>query len=276
VDILTLIKALVMGIVEGLTEFLPVSSTGHLIVTSSLIGFHEAIGGKDASNTFEIFIQLGAVIAVVLYFIRDLADLVSRAFSDARARGTLLNVLVAFLPAAVIGVLFSSEIKALLFNPVTVAVALIVGGLLMLWIESRVHRADTTHIESISLRQALQIGLAQVVAMIPGTSRSMMTLVGGLVSGLDRSTALRFSFYLSIPTLGAATVYDFVRNLDQIQPAALPAFAVGLVASFVVALGVIKFFLGYVARHDLKPFAYYRILAGVVILALFGAGLVAV
>jgi undecaprenyl-diphosphatase len=170
-------------------------------------------------------------------------------------------------------VIFSRQIKALLFSPGVVAVMLIAGGLVMLLVESTVRRnATATRLEAMSVPQAVAVGLAQVCALVPGVSRSAATLIGGLLAGLDRQTALRFSFYLSIPTLGGATLFDFVRSIDTISVNALPAFGVGLIVSFIVALIVVKFFMGYVGRHNLKPFAWYRIGAGALLLALTSAG----
>jgi undecaprenyl-diphosphatase len=263
-----LIKTIVMGIVEGLTEFLPVSSTGHLIATDALIGFADSIGGKALSDTFEIFIQLGAILAVVVYFSRDLIDVLRRSVSEQAPRRLLLGVLLAFVPAALVGVLASDAIKAYLFGPFTVAIMLIVGGVVMLIVESRPRRPATFGLEDVSLGQALAIGLAQLAALVPGVSRSASTLIGGLYAGLDRPTALKFSFYLSIPTLGAATIYDAIKSRDLITATALPAFALGLVVSFLVALVVVKFFLRYVSTRDLRPFAWYRIAAGWVLIAL--------
>lgn len=266
-DLSLLLKALIMGIVEGLTEFLPISSTGHLIITGKLIRFPENIAA-----TFEIFIQLGAILAVVVFFARDLIGVLKRAAHDPSARQLLLNIAIAFVPAAIVGVLFNRFIKANLFNPTTVALALIVGGVIMLIVEWRPRRPVTRAVEATRPVQALTVGVAQIVSLWPGFSRSASTIIGGLLAGMDRPTALRFSFYLSIPTMLAATLFDFVRNLDAIHPDELSAFAVGLLSAFVVALVVIKFFLGYVARHDLKPFAWYRIAAGVVLLGLVAAG----
>lgn len=266
-DLSLLLKALIMGIVEGLTEFLPISSTGHLIITGKLIRFPENIAA-----TFEIFIQLGAILAVVVFFARDLIGVLKRAAHDPSARQLLLNIAIAFIPAAAVGFLLSRFIKDALFNPTTVALALIAGGVIMLIVEWRPRRPVTRAVEATRPAQALTVGVAQIVSLWPGFSRSASTIIGGLLAGMDRPTALRFSFYLSIPTMLAATLFDFVRNLDAIHPDELPAFAVGLLSAFVVALVVIKFFLGYVARHDLKPFAWYRIAAGVVLLGLVAAG----
>ena len=272
-ELLTLLKVLIMGIVEGLTEFLPVSSTGHLIVFGSVMRFADSVGGKDVADTFEIFIQLGAVLAVIVYFARDLAGLLGRALSETPARNLLLNILAAFVPAAVLGLLFGKLIKSYLFNPVTVALALIFGGIVILWIEGRVRKARTHALEAIKLPQALTVGVAQVAALMPGVSRSAATILGGLWAGLDRATALKFSFYLSIPTLAAATLYDILSHREMLTSATLPVFALGLATTFVVSLLVIRFFLAYVATHDLRPFAWYRIGAGVVVLALNAAGM---
>jgi undecaprenyl-diphosphatase len=266
-DLSLILKAIIMGIVEGLTEFLPISSTGHLIVVGRLINFPEAISG-----TFEIFIQLGAIMAVVVFFIRDLAGLLKRAVHDNSARRLLLNIAIAFVPAAAIGFLFNRQIDELLFNPTTVALALIVGGIIMLIVEWKPRVPKTVELEHTGVKQALGIGIAQIAALWPGMSRSASTLIGGMLMGLDRPTALRFSFYLSIPTIAIASVFSLVRDPGSLSSEYLLVFGVGLVVSFLVALVVIKFFLGYVARHDLKPFAWYRIGVGVVLLVLAAAG----
>lgn len=263
-----LIKAIIMGIVEGLTEFLPVSSTGHLIITGSLLKFPQ-----DIAATFEIVIQLGAILAVAVYFIRDLVSLLRRALNEDGARRLLLSIAIAFVPAAVLGFLFNKTIKAQLFNPVAVALALIVGGIIMLIVESRPRPVATTQLERVTARQALTIGIAQCFALWPGFSRSASTIIGGLLAGLDRSTALRFSFYLSIPTMIIATGYDFIKSAGELAGLPLAVFGVGIAVSFIVALFVVRFFLGYVARHDLKPFAWYRIVVGVALLGLSAAGL---
>lgn len=271
-DILLLIKTVVMGIVEGLTEFLPVSSTGHLIATDALLDFSTSIGGKEAAATFEIFIQLGAILAVVVYFARDLTSLLRRALREDAARSVLVNVAAAFVPAAAIGFLAKDFIKDALFGTSTVGVALIVGGVVMLWVEGRDHRGTTTDVERMSFRQAVLVGMAQILALVPGMSRSATTLIGGLFAGLDRPTALRFSFYLSIPTLGIATVYDFLKSRDAIPGEALPMFGLGALVAFFVALVVVKFFLSWVSQRDLKPFGWYRIVAGAALLAAVAAG----
>ena len=260
-----ILKAILMGIIEGLTEFLPVSSTGHLIIAGQVLGIPEA-----TAATFEIFIQLGAIVAVGVYFFKDLLSLIQRARTDPGARRLLIGIAIAFVPAALIGFVFRKQIKAVLFGPFPVALAMVIGGVIMLvaerWFKTRA--ATVRAIENVSLKQAAAIGIAQIGALFPGMSRSMTTIVGGMVAGLDRPTALRFSFYLSIPTLVIASVYELASSLKDIPGAQIPAFGVGLLVSFGVALVVIRFFLRYVARHDLVPFAWYRIVVGLVLLAL--------
>lgn len=272
-DIALLLKTIVMGIVEGLTEFLPISSTGHLILAGSLLNFPERIRA-----TFEIFIQLGAILAVVVFFWRDLIPILQRALKgNAQARHLLIAIAIAFIPAAVVGVLASSFIKTILFGALPVALAMIVGGVIMLIIESAISKKKPaeTEVEKVNYKSALGVGVAQIAALWPGMSRSASTLVGGLLMGLDRATALRFSFYLAIPTLLLATVYDFVKSIKDIQGGDLPVFALGAIVAFGVALVVVKWFLGWVSRHNLKPFAWYRIVMGTLILVLviLGVGL---
>lgn len=268
-DLTLLLKALIMGIVEGLTEFLPISSTGHLIIVGELINFPESVSG-----VFEIFIQFGAVLAVVVFFARDLIGLLRRASSDPSARRLLLNVSIAFVPAALVGLLLGDWIQATLFSTQMVALAMIGGGIIMLLVEWRPRVPDTYDVERTRHDQALFVGVAQIVSLWPGFSRSAATIIGGLLSGMDRPTALRFSFYLSIPTLGIASLYSLIGNLDAVTADLVPAFIVGLVTSFVVALIVIRFFLGYVAHHDLKPFAWYRIVVGALLLGLVALGII--
>jgi undecaprenyl-diphosphatase len=279
-------RAVVLGIVEGITEFLPISSTGHLIIASDLLNFEGSLGG-----TFEIFIQLGAVLAVVWYYRRDLWRQAREIWafvwfsrhrlqrdaaqptgatvpSDTVAR-FWLNVAIAFVPAAGVGFLLHDWIKDRLFNPVTVAVTLVVGGAILLLIERRDHSTGTASIYDVTPKQALGIGLAQILALIPGASRSATTIMGGLLSGLDRSTATAFSFYLAIPTLGLATVFDLLTSLDQITGGDALNLLVGTVVSFLVALAAIGWLLRYIARNDFKIFGYYRIIFGLVVLAWF-------
>lgn len=258
------IKVVVMGIVEGLTEFLPISSTGHLIVASRLLNYN-AIG-----SVFEIFIQLGAVVAVVIFYWTQLWSQVRAVRQDAHIQRFWLGIIIAFIPAAAIGFLFADVIDAVLFNPIVVAIALIVGGVIFLLVERPgvIPPPTTSEVTRITLRQALAIGIAQTLALIPGVSRSGASIVSGMLVGLDRSTATQFSFYLSIPTLGVATIYTLVRNLDSIQPDQLAQLIVGAVVAGIVAWLSIKWLLGYVARHNFRMFGYYRIIAGIFILLL--------
>lgn len=260
---IVVLKAIVLGIVEGVTEFLPVSSTGHLIVAAELLNFREM-----PPATFEIFIQLGAILAVVWDFRSPLARTVSDAVRfDGPDRALLAKVLLAFIPAAVLGLLAGDAIEAFLFNPTTVGIALIVGGLIILVIERWHWPFTAERIEAVSWRQALLVGIAQVTALIPGVSRAGATIIGGVLAGMDRPTATQFSFYLAIPTLFAASLYSLLKSLSLLSPADALPLAVGFVTAFFSAMIVVRAFLGYVRRHDFRIFGYYRILAGLVILA---------
>ncbi len=258
-----IINAAIMGVVEGITEFLPISSTGHLIVAGSLLNFN-ALGG-----TFEIFIQLGAVIAVIVFYARELWGQAT-SLGQTSTQRLWLGILVAFIPAAALGLLLDDFITSVLFSPVVVAIALIVGGIVFIVVERRpnAQTGETRQLEAISLRQALLIGVGQTLALIPGVSRSGATIITGLLSGLDRPTATKFSFYLTIPTLGAATVYSLLRSLDQISGNDIVLLVVGTVVSFAVSLVAIGWLLRYVARNNFVLFGYYRIFAGIVILVL--------
>lgn len=259
-----IIKVIILGIVEGLTEFLPISSTGHLIVASALLDFN-ALGG-----TFEIFIQFGAVVAVVLFYRAELFQQVRLIRSDRGVQRLWLGILMAFIPAAVIGFLFSDQIKAVLFNPAVVAIALIIGGIIFLIVERRQQnlRPMTTRMEDLTFRQAILIGLAQTLALIPGVSRSGASIIGGLLVGMDRQTATRFSFFLAIPTLGLATLYDLAKSLNQVTRTDLFNLALGAVVSGIVAWLSIAWLLRFVERNSFVVFGYYRVLAGIVILLL--------
>ncbi len=269
--LLDLLKTILLGIIEGLTEFLPVSSTGHLIVASSLLNFP---AGAALRVTFDIFIQLGAILAVVWYYRRELVGLAITAPSQAGPRRFLLAVLVAFLPVAVLGLVFKDFIESKLFGPAPVAYALIAGGIVILLAETSLsRRGHRTDLSEITLPMALLICLAQCFALIPGVSRSLASIFGGMIAGLDRKTATVFSFYLAIPTLGVATVYSLVKSLRQLQAGDLVYLAVGLVVSFFVALWVIDRFLRFVQHNTFRGFAFYRIAVGIVILILIGAGI---
>ncbi len=272
---LLLIKAAILGIVEGLTEFLPISSTGHLILAAALLGFDEDLGDQTAA-TFEIAIQTGAMLAVIWQFRARLITTLARLPGERTAQRFALNVVIAFLPAAVIGVLATRAIKSLLFNPVTVALAFAIGGIIILVVERRLAKSKTPpridSIDAMTSLDALKVGLAQCLALIPGTSRSGATIIGGLLVGLSRRVATEFSFYLAIPTLVGAGVWSVWKQRDTLSAAHLPVFAVGFVVAFVAALLCIRWLLRFIATHDFKPFAWYRIVFGIVILAAFESG----
>lgn len=258
------LKALILGIVEGVTEFLPVSSTGHLIVTSAFVDYPEA-----SRDTFEIFIQLGAILAVVWHFRSQLAALVLRAGSEQTPRALIAKVLLAFAPAAAVGFLFHRTIEAHLFSPLVVAAALIAGGLIILGVERRAWHFTVQSIEQTSWTQAIWVGVAQTLSLIPGVSRAGATIIGGMLSGLDRPVATQFSFYLSIPTMFAASLYSLFKARALLAASDALPFAVGFVAAFVSALFVVRAFITFVQRHRFTPFGYYRIAVGVLVLLLF-------
>lgn len=262
-DILILLKAALLGVIEGLTEFLPVSSTGHLIIAADLLRFT----GKNA-EVFEIVIQLGAILGVAWDYRQRLRQLLlglrqPREFRLAR------NLLIAFLPAAIVGLLVHHQIKTYLFNPVTVAWALVVGGVLILVIERLPRRARVADIDSIGVREAFKIGLAQTLSLFPGVSRAGATIMGGLLAGLSRTAATEFSFFLAMPVMLAATGFELIGNLDHMTGDDLLALAIGFVMSFVTATIVVRLFLRYVAHHDFTVFAWYRIGFGLLVLAYF-------
>lgn len=261
---LLLVKGFILGIVEGVTEFIPVSSTGHLIVAGALMGFDD-----ERAKVFEIFIQLGAILAIVWLYRERLLNVVRGLPGSEPSRRFLVNLAAAFLPAAVMGLLTHKAIKAHLFNPVTVAAALIAGGVAILLIERRTGKSRVHRTEDLTLKQAAAIGLAQCLALFPGVSRSGATIMGGLVIGLDRSTAAEFSFFLAVPTMVAATGFDLLRNGSALSASDLPLFAVGFITAFLSALIVVKAFLKYVSRHDFSWFAYYRMTFGFLTLLFF-------
>jgi len=269
----TLLVALVLGIVEGLTEFLPVSSTGHLIVAGSLLDYT----GEQA-KVFEIVIQAGAILAVCWEYRARIARVLRGLGSDPVAQRFAVNVAVAFVPAAALGLVFAKAIKAVLFAPVPVALAFIVGALVILWVERRERlRPGVVRIDDVDAMRwtdALKVGFAQALALIPGTSRSGATIIGGMLFGLSRRAATEFSFFLAIPTLFAACGYELVKNRALLSTADLSAFGAGFAAAFVSAFLCVRWLIRYVSRHDFVPFAWYRILFGGVILATAYAGLV--
>jgi undecaprenyl-diphosphatase len=268
-----LIKAAIMGIVEGLTEFLPISSTGHLILAGSLLGFDD-----DKAKVFDIAIQTGAIFAVILVYWQKIRDTVAALPTDKQAQQFALNVFIAFLPAVVLGLLFGKAIKAHLFTPVVVASTFIIGGFIILWAEKRQQNnpavARIHAVEEMTMLDALKVGLVQCFAMIPGTSRSGSTIIGGMLMGLSRKAATDFSFYLAIPTLIGAGVYSLYKERALLSLADLPLFGVGLLFSFISAWLCIRWLLRYIATHSFVVFAWYRIAFGIVVLATAWSGLV--
>jgi len=264
-----LFKAFILGIVEGLTEFLPISSTGHLILVGDLLGFNDAKG-----KIFQLVIQTGAMLAVVWEYRARFSQVLSGLLVDRGARRFAANVIVAFVPAAVLGLLFGSAIKESLFSPVPVAVALIVGAFVILWAERRQHRVRVDSVDDMTWRDALLVGIAQCFALIPGTSRSGATIIGGLLFGLSRKAATEFSFFLAVPTLIAAGAYDAWANRDLFVADDLDVIAVGLVTSFISAFLCIRWLLRFIVSHDFTIFAWYRIVFGVLVLITAWTGLV--
>ncbi|MFB3047349.1 MAG: undecaprenyl-diphosphate phosphatase [Acidiferrobacterales bacterium] len=262
-DLVLLLTALILGVVEGLTEFLPVSSTGHLIIIGDLLGFTGA-----HAKTFEIFIQLGAILAVVWHYRQRLASFVA-GLNQGVIQRFWLNLTIAFVPAALVGLALHKQIKAYLFNPMAVAGALIVGGVIILLIERTPRRARVQDLESLRPSDALKIGVAQTLSLFPGVSRAGATIMGGLLTGLSRTTATEFSFFLAIPTMLAATSYELIASRHVLSPENTALFTVGFVTAFVTALIVIRAFLAYVAHHNFAAFAYYRIVFGLLVLIYF-------
>ncbi|MDP1742573.1 MAG: undecaprenyl-diphosphate phosphatase [Polaromonas sp.] len=264
-DFALLIKAALMGIVEGLTEFLPISSTGHLILAGALLGFDD-----EKAKVFDIAIQTGAIFAVILVYWQKIRDTLVALPSEKQAQQFALNVFVAFVPAVLLGLLFGKAIKANLFTPVVVASTFIIGGFIILWAERRQQRnpavARIQEVEQMTLGDALKVGLVQCLAMVPGTSRSGATIIGGMLLGLSRKAATDFSFYLAIPTLIGAGVYSLYKDRALLSLADVPMFGVGLLFSFISAWLCIRWLLRYIATHSFVPFAWYRIAFGLVVL----------
>ena len=278
-DFMLLLKAAVMGVVEGLTEFLPISSTGHLILAGALLGFDD-----EKAKVFDIAIQTGAIFAVILVYWQKISSTVVALPTQRLARRFALNVFIAFVPAVVLGLLFGKVIKAHLFTPTVVAFSFIIGGFIILWVEGwgrkPLHEdnandhARIVNVESMSPLDALKVGLMQCLAMIPGTSRSGATIIGGMLLGLSRKAATDFSFYLAIPTLIGAGVYSLYKERALLSVADIPLFAVGLLFSFLSAWACVRWLLRYIATHNFVLFAWYRIAFGVVVLATAYSGLV--
>lgn len=284
-DLPLLIKALLMGVVEGVTEFLPISSTGHLILFGALLGFDDA-----RAKVFDLAIQTGAMVAVIWNYRERFGAILRqelpafigklpRALGDRQLRSEWLSdsewqlsrhLIIAFIPAALMGLLFGSWIKRALFHPVPVAVVLILGGLVIVWVErwcrARPHRIRIHDISDLTNKDAFKLGIAQAFALIPGTSRSGATIIGGMIFGLSRRTATEFSFFLAVPTLIAAGAYDLLRNWQLMRLQDLPMFGLGLLSAYVCALAVIRWLIRWVSSHSFNGFAVYRIVAGAVVL----------
>ncbi|WP_153130038.1 undecaprenyl-diphosphate phosphatase [Dechloromonas hortensis] len=261
-DPILLLKALILGIVEGLTEFLPISSTGHLILAGDLLNFND-----DRGKLFEIVIQFGAILAVVWEYRERLLKVARGATSDPAAQKFLLNLFVAFLPLAILGLAFGKAIKANLFNPIAVATTFIVGALVILWAERREHKIRVQTVEEMSIADALKLGIAQAFALIPGTSRSGATIIGGLLFGLSRKAATEFSFFLAIPTLGVATFYQLYKERALLNADDIGMWVVGFISAFISAFLCVRWLLRFISSHDFVPFAWYRIAFGIVVLA---------
>lgn len=269
-DPILLFHSLIMGLVEGITEFLPISSTGHLILTGDLLNFLS----KEKRNVYEIFIQLGAMLAVVWEYRGKIGATFKGLSHPGSERNLLLGIVIAFIPAAILGKLFSEHIKAVLFNPIAVSIAFIVGGFIILWAEKRQHSVTVETVDDLSLKDALKVGLCQCLALIPGTSRSGATIIGGMFLGLSRKAATEFSFFLGIPTLGAASIYSLIKYRHVLDSADIGIFAVGFISSFIFAFIAIRALIRFISTHTFVVFAWYRIAFGLIVLATWHFGLV--
>lgn len=263
------IYSIILGIVEGITEYLPISSTGHLLIVSELISYFDKtsfLQNRDMRAIFDIVIQLGPILALIIYFRQDLLDHLRGLFSDRRAQRFWLNILIAFIPAGIAGVLLGKLVE----NPTLIGAALVIGGIIFLVVDRGQGQGAVTDVDAITPVQALGIGIAQITALIPGVSRSGATIIGGLLLGLDRKVAARFSFYLSIPTLTVATLYSLFKaaRAGQLSSSGIGLLLVGTVAAFVCAYAAIAWFLRYISTHNFRGFGIYRIIIGIVILAL--------
>jgi undecaprenyl-diphosphatase len=277
-DLILLGKALILGVVEGLTEFLPISSTGHLILVGDLLNFNDERG-----KAFEVIIQFGAILAVCWEFRAKLWNVMSTIRTSAISRGFLINLLIASIPAMGLAFIFGKYIKAVLFSPIPVATAFIVGALIIFWAESRQRKAiplknRIQSIDDLTPIDALKVGLAQCAALIPGTSRSGATIVGGMLFGLPRAVATEFSFFLAIPVIGGATAYELLKlwkNPVSLSGDFTLAIVVGFISAFISAFICVRWLIHYVAGHNFIPFAWYRIVFGLLVLISAYSGLVA-
>jgi undecaprenyl-diphosphatase len=263
-DLSLYFSSFILGLIEGATEFLPVSSTGHLIIAAELLKFNQT-----SANVFEIFIQLGSILAIVVEYRKTLFKVASNALHDKTSKNFVLHLFIAFLPAAILGLLFHKAIKAYLFSPLCVSLALILGGIVMMAIEKRPLKINTKTTNDISMMQAFQIGCAQCLSLIPGVSRAAATIMGGMLTGLNRKTATEFSFYLAIPVIAAASLFDLLKNFQDLTLQDLPIFAIGFVTAFLSAYAVIKLFIRFVATHTFIVFAWYRIILGIIVFIYF-------
>jgi undecaprenyl-diphosphatase len=272
-DTVLLLKAAIMGVVEGLTEFLPISSTGHLILAGALLGFDDA-----KAKVFDIAIQTGAIFAVILVYWQKIRDTLIALPTQRQAQVFALNVLIAFIPAVVLGLLFGKVIKEHLFTPAVVASTFIIGGFIILWAEKRQasggNAVRITDVDQMTPLDALKVGLVQCLAMVPGTSRSGATIIGGMFLGLSRRAATDFSFYLAIPTLIGAGAYSLYKERGLLSMSDVPMFGVGLVVSFISAWLCVRWLLRFISTHSFVGFAYYRIAFGLVVLATSWTGMV--
>ncbi len=263
-DGLIFIKALLLGLVEGVTEFLPISSTGHLIIAGDLLNFT-----GEKAKTFEIAIQLGAILAVCWNYRAKITEVARGLTHDSRAQRFVMHLIIAFLPAAFLGLAFHKTIKEYLFHPFNVAIALAMGGIIIILIERRAYRPRVQTVEEMRWHHALKIGLCQALSLFPGTSRSGATIMGGMLFGLSRQAAAEFSFFLAIPTMFSATLYDLYKNWGLLNSQDFGMFAVGFIAAFLSALLAVKALLRFIAQHSFEAFAYYRIVFGLIVLAYF-------
>ncbi|MDP3211201.1 undecaprenyl-diphosphate phosphatase [Methylotenera sp.] len=269
-DILLLLKAALLGVVEGATEFLPISSTGHLILAGDLLNFMN----HEKRNVFDIAIQLGAILAVVWEYRRRFVSTFAGIGRDRIANRLIINLAIAFLPLAILGLTFGDTIKTHLFKPVPVALAFIIGGFIILWAEKRTHTVTIETVDDIRPIDALKLGLAQAVALIPGMSRSGSTIIGGLFFGLSRKAAAEFSFFLAVPTLGIASIYSMYKDRALLSMDDMGAWAMGFIFSFISAMIAVRALIRYVSNHDFTIFAWYRLVFGVIVLVTAYTGLV--
>ncbi len=268
-DLWIAVQALILGVVEGITEFLPVSSTGHQIIVADLIGF-----GGERALAFNIIIQLGAILAVIWEYRRKIIDVVVGLPRERQAQKFTANLLVAFMPAVVLGVAFADLIHEYLFNPITVATALVIGGIVMLWAERREHAIRAETVDDMTWSLALKVGFAQCLALVPGTSRSGSTIIGGLLFGLSRKAATEFSFFLAMPTMVGAAVYSGYKYRELFQPGDFAVFAIGFVTSFIFAMLAVRALLKFIGNHSYAAFAWYRIGFGLLILGTWQLGMI--